>query len=725
MLKKIILCICCTLPLIILAQNFKDSTWLNEFVFSASRVLEPTADVPKQIVVINPKQIALLNQPTTAELLQQTGQVFIQKSQLGGGSPILRGMEANRVLIVVDGIRLNNAIFRSGHLQNVIRINQNTLQQAEVLFGAGSLMYGSDAMGGVIHFTTVSPQLNTRKAEAFFRFSSAASEQTFSANVWQGFKKWAFFTSVQHSNFGDLVQGKNRSNQMGNLGLRPFYQGRRDSIDRVVANKNIHQQVGSAYQQTDAVFKLLFELKPYIKHQLNFQFSNTGNVPRYDRLSEFANDTPRFAEWYYGPELRTLAAYHLNMGKPTAFYNEFKVTAAYQYIEESRFTRNFNQPQLAARSEYVHVASVNADFFKQVNKHEIRYGAELNYNFVNSHAVARNIDNGAFSAISTRYPDGGSHFFNAGAYMSNAWELSEKMIFTYGARLNITQLNSRFNNKDFYSFLPNQIVQQNGAVNGGVGLVYKVKSNHRLYVNIANAFRAPNVDDVGKIFDSRPGRLLILPNNRLKPEQSVTAEIGSNHLWGPFQLNITAFYTHLINAMQVVKTTANGLDSIMYDNVLTPVFTNDNQQTGFIAGVGSTLKIKLYKQLVANATFNYTYGDVLQPNRVPLDHIPPIYGRWSVDYSTTRFTASFYSLYAGAKTLNRYSLQGEDNLQYATTNGLPGWYTLNIATAIHNKKQTIVYQLAVENMLDVNYRLFASGISAPGRNVVGSLRFKF
>lgn len=714
--------LCCLCVLAAKAQNVKDSTILKEFVFSANKVLEPTEDVPKQIVIINPKQIALLNQPTTAELLQQTGQVFIQKSQQGGGSPILRGMEANRVLIVIDGIRLNNAIFRSGHLHNVIRINQNTLQQAEVLFGAGSLMYGSDAMGGVIHFTTASPQLNTKKAEVFYRFASASAEQTLNANVWQGYKKWAWFASVQHSNFKDLVQGKNRNSNMGNLGLMPFYQGKRDSIDRVVANNNIHKQVGSAYHQSDVVFKVLFEPKPYIKHSLNLQFSNTGNVPRFDRLSEFKNDTPRFAEWYYGPELRTLAAYHLDLGKPTWAYNQLKLTAAYQYINESRHTRNFNNPNIAMRNEFVHVASLNADFFKEINNHEIRYGVELNNNIVQSNAQSRNLDNGTVAPISTRYPDGGSNFFNAGAYVSNSYEWRKSLIFSYGARLNFTHLNSNFINKAFYSFLPNQITQQNTALSGAFGLVYKYNSKNRFYINIANAFRAPNVDDVGKIFDSRPGQLLILPNTTLKPEQSITYEAGSNHEFGIIQLNFTGFYTQLINALQVVKTNVNAADSLWYDGVLTPVFTNNNQQKGFIAGVGSSIKIKLHKHLNANATFNYTYGDVLQPVKKPLDHIPPVFGRWAFDYGYNRINASFYGLYAGAKTLDRYSLQGEDNIQYATPSGLPAWYTFNLLTAVKNKKSTITYQFAVENILDVNYRLFASGISAPGRNFMVSVR---
>ena len=133
---------------------------LNEIVVSASRFEEKRANVPQQMMMIKQKDIKFLSQPTSAELLQSSGQVLVQKSQLGGGSPILRGFEANKVLLVVDGIRMNNAIYRGGHLQNIISIDNSMLEKVEVIYGPGSVVYGSDALGGVIHFHTLKPQLS-------------------------------------------------------------------------------------------------------------------------------------------------------------------------------------------------------------------------------------------------------------------------------------------------------------------------------------------------------------------------------------------------------------------------------------------------------------------------------------------------------------------------------------------------------------------------------------
>lgn len=189
---------------------------IDEIVVSASRFEEKKSDVPQQILVIKSKELEFMNQQTTADVLQSSGSVFVQKSQGGGGSPVLRGFEANKVLIVIDGIRMNNAIFRAGHLQNVISLDNSVLDKMEIVYGPGSVVYGSDALGGVMHFYTKRPLLGTGnginfKANAFTRYSSATNEKTFHSDLNFGFKKVAFLSSITYSDFGDLMQGKSRN----------------------------------------------------------------------------------------------------------------------------------------------------------------------------------------------------------------------------------------------------------------------------------------------------------------------------------------------------------------------------------------------------------------------------------------------------------------------------------------------------------------------------------
>src|SRR5699024_3214776 len=159
-------------------------------------------EIPQRITRIDKREVQFKNPQTSADLLQSSGKVFVQKSQLGGGSPMIRGFAANSVLIAVDGIRMNNAIFRSGNLQNVISIDPNAMANTEVLIGPGSVIYGSDALGGVMNLQTKEPQLSYSKEEkaigvnGMARYSSANNERTFHADASLGFEKWGLLSSI-------------------------------------------------------------------------------------------------------------------------------------------------------------------------------------------------------------------------------------------------------------------------------------------------------------------------------------------------------------------------------------------------------------------------------------------------------------------------------------------------------------------------------------------------
>jgi hemoglobin/transferrin/lactoferrin receptor protein len=708
---------------------------IEEVVISANKFEEPKKDVPRQIETIRKGDIEFSNQQHTADLLQNSGQVFVQKSQMGGGSPVMRGFEANKTLIVIDGIRMNNAIYRGGHLQNILRIDQHMIQQAELFFGPGSVVYGSDALGGVMHFTTRSPLVSkgTKTAihnNAFVRYGTVNNEVSSHYDVSIGWQKWAFLTSISASSFGDLTQGKNRNNSMGSLGLRDSTQSRINGKDITVANTDETLQAPTAYKQIDIMQKVLFAPSPKMEHLLNLQFSNTTDVPRYDRLTEKNNTTFKSAEWYYGPETRLLAAYHLNLKRSTFLYDEAKVITAYQYIEESRHNRNFGSNFINNRNEYVHVLSVNADFIKKMHKQEIRYGAELTRNTVRSNANRENINNASISSISTRYPDGGSDMSTAAAYISHSVELNKFFILTEGLRYNWVKLHARFNDKSYYSFLPDNLQQQNKSVNGQVGLVYLPGGNWKLNTAFSTGFRAPNIDDVGKIFDSQSGELAIIPNPNLKPENTYNIDFGIGKIIAQkIKIDINTYYSFVRQLITNQHTTVNGNDSILYNGQQTYIMQLQNKQKAFIYGTSATLSADITKNISLVNTLNYTFGRIeTDSSYYPLDHIPPLFGRSAIHVMVKNIHFEFFVLYNGWKHIKDYNLLGEDNQQYATAGGTPAWYTLNIRMSysyLINKTNRLQFQLGCENILDRNYRNFASGISAPGRNIYTTIRFTF
>src|SRR5829696_8993944 len=160
---KRILCLCALLCLFINshAQTNTSAKNMDEVIIYSGKFAERKKNIAQKIEVISARQIAQWNAQNTGDLLMHTGNVFVQKSQQGGSSPVIRGFEANRVLLVVDGIRMNNAIYRAGHLQNVITVDQNSLERIEVLYGPASTLYGSDALGGVVLMRTKQPKLST------------------------------------------------------------------------------------------------------------------------------------------------------------------------------------------------------------------------------------------------------------------------------------------------------------------------------------------------------------------------------------------------------------------------------------------------------------------------------------------------------------------------------------------------------------------------------------
>ncbi len=705
---------------------------LQEFVLSANKVEEKYRDLPVRIDIIPARQIQFGNPQSTADLLQQNGTVFVQQSQLGGGSPVLRGMETNRVLMVVDGVRMNNAIYRAGHLQNVITIDPNILSRVEVLHGPGSVIYGSDAMGGVMHFYTRNPVLSTNDkvftaANAMVRYSSAANEFTQSFNFNIGGKKIAAFFGGSHKNIGDLREGSNRNTKYGDWGKSLYYADRIDGQDVTVANDKPLVQKNSGYKQYDLFSKILFKPTEHYAMTLNMQFSNSGNVPRYDRLTEMSGVNLKYAEWYYGPQTRGLISLKNEWSKATKLYDNAQLTAAYQYISEDRISRGFGKTKRKHQEETVNIVSLNADFMKKIfNNSELRYGVEGVMNLVNSKAYNQNITTGAITQdAATRYPDGGDNMKNLAAYASNNWEISKKLIFSQGIRFNYVSLEAKYTQTmmDLIKFPFNATMKQdNTAVNGSLGMVFMPGNGWRFATNLSTGFRAPNIDDLSKLNDSNStDRVIIVPNPGLKPENAYNAEITLGKTFGEdLQVEVTGFYTLLTNAFVTRPFLYSGQDSLIFDGKLSAVQAMQNVDQAFIYGFEANVLAQLTKSLSLRSSLTYTYGHV-KVEDTPLDHIPPMFGITSLKLDLSKFSGELFVRYNAWKHIKDYSPSGEDNEAYATADGMPSWYTLNLRAGYHFNK-TLSLQAGIENILDVHYRNFASGISAPGRNVFVTLR---
>ncbi len=730
---------------------------LDEVVISASNFAESKKKIAQKIDVINAKNIATTNAQNTGDLLINTGKIFVQKSQQGGSSPVLRGFEASRVLLVIDGVRMNNAIYRSGHLQNIITTDQNMLNRVEVMYGPSSTIYGGDALGGVIHLLTKEPVLSGNKTffttgSAFARYSSANSEKTVHADASIGGKKFAWFQSYNFSDFGDMKMGSNYPDKFPNFGRRSKYIDNINGIDTILVNSDDRIQKFSGYKQWDITQKFLFKQSDKVTHLVNFQYSNTNDIPRYDRLQDtFTSGANRgllrWAKWYYGPQKRVLGAYELNIGKAAGF-DAIKANINYQDIEESRQQREYKRyDRFDSRVEKVKVWGFTINGRKKFRQNELVLGADAQLNDVNSTATRTNLTTGAVSKLDTRYPDGKNKMNNFGVYAQHLYKFkSGKLVLNDGLRLQSINLTSNVVDNSFFR-LPDTAVKQNYvAVTGNIGIVFTPGKNTTLRASVSSGFRAPNIDDLAKLFESSSSaRQVVVPNADIKPEYTYNLDVSLNqNISDKVNFDVTGYYTIFRNGLLKAPFKLNGQDSIIYNGIKSQVLATQNVNKATVYGFSAGINAEILKDLLLSSTVSYTYGrfktDASKTNAVyekqtngtyalvqrnvsskPLDHIPPIIGKTTLAYQHKKFNTELSLLYNGWKKLDDFNADGEDNAQYATAEGFPSWSTLNWKANVTVTKNLLL-QLGIDNITDRNYRYFASGFSAGGRNYLVALR---
>lgn len=688
------------------------------------------SDVPNQIKVIGIADIKFKGAQTSADVIQSSGTVLVQKSQMGGGSPIIRGFEANKVLLVVDGVRLNNAIYRGGHIHNSVTIDVNVLKQVEILFGPGSVMYGSDALGGVVHYRTRDPILSGQKGvqhvtgSLMGRISSANQEKTFHADVTVSEGNYGLLTSVSHNRFGDLEMGSRRSHGDETWGLLNYYTSQGLDGDAVVSNPDPDIQVGTAYDQLDFLQKFLWKPTEYTTLVANFQYSTSTDVPRFDRLNDEKNNGPKWAEWYYGPQKRLMFSLKGSFLDSNTFFNKAHLIVAVQKLDEDRIKRKFGSSLRSIQEEDVTVYSLNADFEKTIlKKVRFNYGIELTHNDVQSFAVEQNIVDRTEVVAPTRYPDGGSRMTTLAAYLGFKKQLNKKFNLSLGGRYSHSILASDFLDNNFYQLPFDKIRFDNGAVTGSSGLIFKPDSLWQINLLAASAYRNPNVDDFGKVREK--DGFVVVPNDVLKPEYAYNAEISASRFLfhSKAQLEITGFYTLLSDAIVQMDYQLNGEDSLLVEGETAKIQTNLNAGQAVVYGYAISWKSEIFQDFTIDATYNFTYGQD-KTNDVPLAHIAPTFGNLGVSYHTDKFRGRIHTMFNGLKTKERYAPGATDNPVEALETGSPAWWTLNLNTS-YFISNTLEVQLGVDNILDEHYKVFASGLSAPGRNFVLSCRASF
>jgi hemoglobin/transferrin/lactoferrin receptor protein len=730
-MKKTIAVLACVFSVMGYAQTKKDTLnaiELDQIIVNSQRFAKQKRTISQQVESISKNEIEFQNSQNTAAIFENTGMLAVQKSQQGGGSPVIRGFEASRILLVLDGIRMNNLIYRGGHLQNSITVDKNMLENIDVLFGPSSTIYGSDALGGAICLQTKNAKLVSENENKSFsgnfisNYSSVNQGKSNHVDFNFGSQKWASLTSFSYTDYGDLKMGKQKNGSNDFFGERPFYIETINGVDTKVANNDKYVQKFSGYKQYDFTQKIVFQPNSTTRHSLNLQYSTTNEIPRYDRLTDAkTNGDFKNAVWNYGPQKRLLGAYKLS--KEKVFWDsDLNLTLSYQNIEESRLNRKVGEVDLENRIEKVSVLALNSDLRTKIGNGDFIYGLDIVYDDLKSSAFAKNILTGAEGILDSRYPDGKNNTFSAEgfAYFNN--KINSKSSYNASFRAGYKTLKSEIVYNPLN--LPyTEVIQKNMTYSGAIGFVNNPTENVKVALNLASAFRVPNIDDLAKIFESAV-ETLIVPNNNLKPEKTVTADLAITFRDGNrFQFESTFFYTKLYDPIVTDVFTFNGKNSIDYKGVTSIIQANQNQGQGNIFGISTSLKTYIVKSFLFYANLNATKGRIKNnKGDFPLDHIAPVYGKVGFRFENKYFNMDLNMNYSGNKSLTDYSPSGEDNLQYAPVNGMPSWEIYNFKAGISAIKSLTIFT-GIENILDTQYRTFSSGINAGGRNIYIGVKY--
>lgn len=644
---------------------------LKEIVITSQRNPQEKLLTPYSINSLNRRQIDLFIPRSTPEALTTLNGVFVQKTNHGGGSPFVRGLTGNQTLILIDGIRLNNSIYRYGPNQYLNTIDQFIVHKIEVAKGTGSVQYGSDAMGGTVQLFTRDPLLNENSkgfhGNLLGKYMSGDMEKTGRSELEYNSGKLAALVGGTFHDFGDLVGGKETG-----------------------------KQIPSGYSEFSLDAKIALELKKNMQLTLANQFTRQNNVPLYHKVV-----LENYLVSEFDPQQRMLNYARLDIRGGNKLLDKVRVIASWQQGIEGRNSQKNGSGTMIHEKDRINTVGFTADVSSNPGKNWTSdSGIELYRDKVGSR---RSEIQSSGSSVEKRglYPDDSKagnyslftiHHFNAG-----------KWIFDGGLRYNFFKINITDVTLGEVEISPDALVFNAAAM-------YNLNYNHHVYASFSNGFRAPNIDDMGTlgIVDFR----YEVPAYDLKPEKSQNYELGYKFNSSVFSGTLTAFYMNLNQLITRVKLEGQIIDGY-------PVYQKENVEQAFIKGLEAEFHWRAVANLDVNAGISYTYGQNLTKDE-PLRRIPPLNGRISALYSAGKFFASVEMLLAAEQ--DRLSA-GDKSDNRIPAGGTPGWKVLNMYAGY--QLSAIRLKTGVQNIMDEDYRYHGSGINGVGRSIWLAVDYRF
>lgn len=714
---------------------------------SVNRFTQKKMTLPNEVKAVSNDQVKSFTGSTSSELLMNTGTIYVRNLFQGGASPIVRGFEASRIGLYVDGIRLNNITTSSRYNQNILCVDPNLLENIEVVNGPSSSTYGSDALGGVVHLRTKMPELSTDTlggkiftGTLFTKYNTANQGQNYHFDLNYGDGRTAVLASLSYMQFGDLKMGAKPNSLGSDTYTRTFNVETIAGKDSAVISSDKLVQKGSGYNQLFGTLKVLFKPEENITHLLNFQFSNTSVMNNYGQLNEVnSKGRPIYGVSTIGPQNRIMGSYELKIIPDSTFFDEVLVGINFQDYKTVTRNRLYQSPLLFTYTDHMQIINLFTDFSRKIAKHQLHYGVDVQYNSLQSTVNPGNTIDSTNYQRQALNPKGGSTQNNVSLYANHSIQLNESMVLSDAIRVGYNTLTGNFDSTEpkdltyYHLVLPEKITQSVPVFSINAGLVYKPTVKLKLSALVSTGYRAPNIYDLSSVFSSTSGKAII-PNTEIKAEYANNLDLGvsywiNDNVW----MEQTFFATILNHALALARDQYNGSDTTNYyyinatlnkKYVNSDVYSLQNVGRANVLGSSTKFNFSFAKNWQITASFNYTSGKLKKPTKAYLAHVPPAYANITVKYSKRKITAILFSNFNSAKPFGRYGSSLIDMPQYAGADGVAAWYTLNINFQYRFTDQWNL-QLGVDNILDTQYRTFGSGITASGRNMYAALKFNW
>jgi len=636
---------------------------IRTLLVTATRTPKKRLNTPQAIGAVYESDWSVRHARTAPEALQYAPGVFVQKTNHGGGSPILRGLTGNQTLQLIDGVRLSNATFRFGPNQYFNTIDAFGLDRIEVLRGGGSVQYGTDALGGTIQAftpTLLFGEAPSWNGQVLGRFASQDMEKSTRGTVGFSGQKIAFRAGLTFRDFGNLVGGDTTGTQSP-----------------------------TGYTENDYDLKGSWQITPALRLTAMSQRVQQLDVPVYHKvqLENFGLNEMALQE-------RALHYARLEGEGKRPQLSHWLVQGSWQNtVEERRAAKNNSTKQTDETDKVRSIGAVAQAESRWTSRWSSVTGVEYYHDLVNSSRTAIDFSTNTTTEQRGLYPDGATMgsvgVFTLHEYNWTTWQV------TAGLRYNHFSIQVDDENAGEVELNPQALVWNASGL-------WRFLPGHALFAGVQTGFRAPNIDDLGTlgIVDFRYEQ----PNYNLEPEQSLQMQVGYKHHAPKLDWEV---YWYQNNLEQLISRVLVPGDSISGY----PVYQKENVEKALIQGFETDFNWRFHPKWTVDGALTYTYGQ----NRTrtePLRRIPPLFGRVGVGFQPKQWNTSAELCWAGEQ--DRLAA-GDKSDNRIPKGGTPGWWVVNVHAAYTWKM--ISLRVSGLNLFNEDYRTHGSGVNAVGRSV--------